>query len=126
MEARTELRKHFDASPPSLNKRLPTRTHQQYAQGAKPRAVQKIYREANRERIIQDQKERYIRNKEKIAIYRKGYYIQNRERVLAQTNARRLAARQASGLVAPATASGPTAGGDRLGGTTPTTTPPNP
>jgi hypothetical protein len=107
MEARTELRKHFDASPPSLNKRLPTRTHQQYAQGAKPRAVQKIYREANRERIILDQKERYQTNKEKIAIYRKGYYIQNRERVLAQVNARRLAVR-ASRLA------------------TPTTTPPNP
>jgi hypothetical protein len=42
MEARTELRKHFDASPPSLNKRLPTRTHAQYAQGPVPRATQKI------------------------------------------------------------------------------------
>ena len=29
LEAHTELRKHFDASPPSLNKHLPTRTNKE-------------------------------------------------------------------------------------------------
>jgi hypothetical protein len=129
MEARTELRKHFDASPPSLNKRLPTRTHAQYAQGGVPRATQKIYREANREKIREDQHRSYTNNKERIAGSRKDYYIKNGERMREKNNARRRALR-ASGLEAKAQANGPPAGGDEresLAETAPTTTPtPNP
>jgi hypothetical protein len=95
MEARTELRKHFDATPPSLNKRMPTRTHQEYAKEDAPRARQKIYRGINRERILLDQRERYIANKEKLSIDRKLYYIKHGERIRAQVNARRHAARAA-------------------------------
>jgi hypothetical protein len=98
MEARTELRKHFDATPPSLNKRLPTRTHQEYAKQEVPRAKQRIYRGVHRERILIDQRERYITNKEKLCVERKQYYITNGERIRAQVNARRRAAKAAGVL----------------------------
>ena len=37
LQARTELRKHFNADPPTLNKQLPTRTNKEYASGEKTR-----------------------------------------------------------------------------------------
>ena len=41
LEARTELRKHFDATPPTLNTQLPTRTTKEYSSGEKNKAAQK-------------------------------------------------------------------------------------
>jgi hypothetical protein len=105
MEARTELRKHFDASPPSLNKRLPTRTSKQYAETEPIVAQKKLYREVNRDKIRQDQKDIYIRNKERIAISRKAYYRENGERIRERTRAHRCKLKL-SGLEAPATAEG--------------------
>ena len=39
-EIRTELRKHFNATPPSLNKRVPHRGKVEYSQGVVPRQKQ--------------------------------------------------------------------------------------
>ena len=50
LEARIELRKHFDATPPSLNRQLPTRAREQYSKGEKTKAQQKEYRALNIER----------------------------------------------------------------------------
>ena len=52
LEARTELRRHFDASPPTLNKQLPTRTTKEYAKGEKNKEAQKAYRVAHLEKIL--------------------------------------------------------------------------
>ena len=55
-DARIELRKHFDASPPTLNRQLPTRTPKEYAQGEKNREVQREYRAEHPEQIRLEQK----------------------------------------------------------------------
>jgi hypothetical protein len=106
MEARTELRKHFDASPPSLNKQIPTRTRLQYAKTEPILAQQKAYREVNRDKIRQDQQDTYIRNKERISISRKAYYQEHGERIREHSRARRRELKR-SGLDGPATADPP-------------------
>jgi hypothetical protein len=92
-----------------LNKRLPTRTRQQYAKTDPILAQQKLYREVNKDKICQDQKDIYIRNKERISISRKAYYQENGERMRESMQAHRRKLKQ-SGLEGPATA-GPPAGG---------------
>ena len=81
LEARTELRKHFDASHPLLNRQLPTRTQEQYAQSEEPKAKQKIYRGENRDKIQIGEKAIYQRNKEELSIKRRVYYLASKERV---------------------------------------------
>ena len=79
LEARTELRRHFDASPPTLNKQLPTRTPKEYSKGEKNRAVQKEYREEHREQIRMEQAAQYQKNRERLLIKRREYFLANRE-----------------------------------------------
>ena len=81
LEARTELRKHFDATPPSLNIHLPTRTRKEYAKGDKNRDRQKDYRDENKEKISRDQAAQYQKNKERLIIKRREYFLANREKV---------------------------------------------
>ena len=94
LEARTELRKHFDASTPSLNRHLPTRTNKEYAQTEKSKAKQEIYRGENKEKIHNLQRAIYQRNKEMISIKRREYYIANREECIRKSRAYRDKARQ--------------------------------
>ena len=110
MEARIELRKHFDATPPTINKHLPTRTRKEYAKGQKTKTRQKEYRGENEEKIIQDQAAIYQRNKEKIAIKRRAYFLANRDKVNERVRAYRARLKE-SGLVEAATkeAAAPTA-----------------
>ena len=84
LEARTELRRHFDASPPTLNKQLPTRTPKEYSKGEKNRAVQKEYREEHREQIRMDQAAQYQQNRERLLIKRREYFLANREKCNAR------------------------------------------
>ena len=96
LDARTELRKHFDASPPTLNKQLPTRTPKEYSKGEKNKAVQKEYRAEHREQIRLDQQAQYQKNRERLLIKRREYYLDNREICNARVRAlraRRKAAR---------------------------------
>ena len=95
LEARIELRKHFDATPPTLNKHLPTRTRKEYSKGEKTKARQKEYRGENREKIIQDQAAIYQRNKEKIAIKRRAYFLANRDKCNALARAYRARLKEA-------------------------------
>jgi hypothetical protein len=92
-----------------LNKRLPTRTRQQYAKTDPILAQQKLYREVNKDKIAQDQKDIYIRNKERISISRKAYYQKNGERMREHSRARRRELKR-SGLDGPATADPPAGG----------------
>ena len=96
LDARTELRKHFDASPPTLNRQLPTRTPKEYAQGEKNREVQKEYRAEHPEQIRLEQQRQYKKNRERLLIKRREYYLANREICNARVRAlraRRKAAR---------------------------------
>ena len=95
LEARTELRKHFDASPPTLNKHLPTRTQKEYSKGEKTLTRQKEYRGENREKIIKDQAAIYQRNKEKITIIRRAYLLANREKCNERVRAYRARLKEA-------------------------------
>jgi hypothetical protein len=88
-EIKTELRKHFDATPPSLNKRMPLRGRIEYSQGEIPRQKQQIYREKNLERIRELHRNLYQKNKDEISISRKIYYQNNRERMVQSTKERR-------------------------------------
>lgn len=125
LEARAELRKHFDASAPTLNKRLPTRTQQHYAKTEEPKARQKVYRDVNKDNIKQDQQNIYNRNKEKIAISRKVYYEVHGERMRERMQAHRRKLKQ-SGLEGQATPTATTqAGGEALAATTTTNPIPN-
>ena len=94
LEARTELRKHFDASTPSLNRNLPTRTSTEYKRTEKSRAKQEIYRGENKEKIHNLQRAIYQRNKEMISIKRREYYIANREECIRKSRAYREKTRQ--------------------------------
>ena len=80
LDARTELRRHFDASPPTLNRQLPTRTPKEYSKGEKNRAVQKEYREEHREQIRMEQAAQYQKNRERLLIKRREYFLANREK----------------------------------------------
>ena len=91
-DARIELRKHFDADPPTLNRHLPTRTAQEYAKTDKNREVQRLYRQEHPEQIHQEQKKQYEKNKERILIKRRAYYLANRE--LCNERVRQLRARR--------------------------------
>ena len=96
LDARTELRKHFDASPPTLNRQLPTQTPKEYARGDKNKAVQKEYRAEHREQIQLEQHAQYQKNRERLLIKRREYYLDNREICNARVRAlraRRKAAR---------------------------------
>ena len=95
LEARTELRKHFDATPPTLNKHLPTRTQKEYSKGEKTKAKQKEYTGENKEKIIQGQAAIYKRNKDKIAIKRTEYFLANQEKVNERVRAHRARLREA-------------------------------
>ena len=108
LEARTELRRHFNATPPSLNLHLPTRTPKEYGQGEKNRAAQKVYRETHLDKIHKDQAAHYQKNREYIIMKRKAYYIQNREALnalvrayRAECRAARLEAKAAAAAAAP-------------------------
>ena len=112
LEARTELRKHFNADPPSLNVQLPTRPNKEYAQGPKNKASQKIYRTEHLDKIHKDQAAHYQRNRERLLIHRREYQMLNKDKI--NNNARdngarkkeaRLQAAQAAAAVAAATAS---------------------
>ena len=89
LEARTELRKHFEASPPTLNIHIPTRTRQEYSKGDKNRERQKEYRDGNKEKIAQGQALIYQRNKERIAMKRREYFLANRDKVNERVRAYR-------------------------------------
>ena len=81
LEARIELRKHFNTTPPTLNVQLPTRTNKEYAQTKESQLKQKEYRDGHLERIHELQKAHYQKNKAKIMIQRKEYTINNRDKV---------------------------------------------
>ena len=81
LEARIELRKHFNANPPSLNKQLPTRTNKEYAQGPKNRDAQKAYRNLHIDKIHEDQRNHYQRNRDILLKKRRDYLEVNRELV---------------------------------------------
>ena len=80
LDARTELRRHFDASPPTLNRQLPTRTPKEYSKGEKNKAVQKKYREEHKEQIRMEQAAQYQKNRERLLIKRREYFLANREK----------------------------------------------
>ena len=94
LEARTELRKHFDASRPSLNRQLPTRTMKEYAKTEGCRASQQQYRGEHREQIQNLQSVIYQRNKESISIQRRAHYLANREEILEKLRASRAMLKQ--------------------------------
>ena len=109
LEARTELRRHFNATPPTLNKHLPTRTTKEYCQGEKNKAAQKAYREAHLEKIHMDQAAHYQKNRERLLIKRREYFLANREVLNARVRdyrarlrAARLAAKAAAAAAAAA------------------------
>ena len=107
LEARTELRRHFDATPPTLNKHLPTRTNKEYAKGENNRAAQKAYREAHLEKIHMDQAAHYQKNKKALIIKRRAYFLANRELANARVRdcrAKKRAVRQAEQAAAAAAA----------------------
>ena len=107
LEARTELRRHFNANPPSLNKHLPTRTNKEYARGEKNKAAQKTYRTAHLEKIHLDQAAHYQKNKDLLLKKRREYFLANRDMVNARVRdnrARRRVARQAEQAAAAAAA----------------------
>ena len=83
LEARTELRKHFNADPPSLNVQLPTRTNKEYAKGDKNRAAQKIYRTEHVDKIHKDQAVHYQKNKERLLMKRREYQTLNKDKINA-------------------------------------------
>ena len=106
-EARTELRKHFDASPPSLNKHLPTRTNKEYAKGEKNKAPQKTYRTTHLDKIHLDQAAHYQKNRDILLMKRREYFLANRDLVNARVRdnrARRRAAKLAEKAAAAAAA----------------------
>ena len=96
LEARTELRMYFNASTPSLNKQLPTRTNSEYAKTEKSREKQELYRVANKEKIHELQSNIYQRNKEKIRIKRREYYLANTEECIQRSRAYREKKKQES------------------------------
>ena len=107
LDARAELRRHFDASPPSLNKQLPTRTTKEYAKGEKNKTAQKTYRKTHMEKIHMDQAAHYQKNREILLIKRREYFLANRELVNARVRdnrARRRVARLAEKAAAAAAA----------------------
>ena len=89
LQARIEVRKHFDASTPSLNRQVPTRTNKEYAKTEMSKAKQEKYRGANREKIQNLQSSIYQRNKEEIRIKRRAYYLANREECIERSRAYR-------------------------------------
>ena len=86
------MRKHFNASPPSLNKQLPTRTNKEYARGPKNKEAQRVYREEHADKIHKDQAAHYQRNRDKLLMKRREYLALNRDKI--NTNARNLRARK--------------------------------
>ena len=110
LEARAELRRHFDASPPTLNKQLPTRTHKEYSQGEKTKEAQKLYRMKHLDKIHKDQANHYQKHKERLVQKRRDYYVENREvanarvrEYRARLRAARLAAKAAAAAAATTT-----------------------
>ena len=106
LEARTELRKHFNADPPTLNKHLPTRTNKEYARGEKNKQAQKTYRELHIEKNHQDQKTHYQRNREALLKNRREYLEANRDMInkrARDNRAKKREARQAEAEAAAAT-----------------------
>ena len=81
LEARIELRKHFNADPPTLNVQLPTRTNKEYAQGDKNRANHKLYREGHLDKIHRDQAIHYQKNKERLLTKRREYQSLNKDKI---------------------------------------------
>ena len=105
LEARTELRKHFNANPPSLNKHLPTRTNKEYARGDKNKEAQKAYRITHLEKIHQDQAAHYQRNRDVLLKKRQEYLLVNRDIINKRARDNRAikrAARQAEQAAAAA------------------------
>ena len=70
VQARIELRKHFDADPPTLNRHLPTRTAKEYAQTERNKEVQKLYRQEHPEERRLEQQRQY-QQKQREATYKK-------------------------------------------------------
>ena len=89
LEARTELRKHFDASTPSLNTQIPTRTNKEYVKLEKSKEKREIYRLANLEKIKELQSNNYQLNKEEIRRKKREYYIANKEACIQKSKANR-------------------------------------
>ena len=81
LEARTELRKHFNANPPSLNVQLPTRTNKEYAKGPKNKEAQRVYREGHLDKIHKDQAIHYQKNRERLLIKRREYQSLNKDKI---------------------------------------------
>ena len=81
LEARTELRNHFNANPPSLNKQLPTRTNKEYASGEKNKEAQKNYRLTHLDKIHEDQRNHYQRNRTTLLKNRRAYLEANTEKI---------------------------------------------
>ena len=91
-DARIELRKHFDADPPTLNRHLPTRTAKEYAKTERNREVQKLYRREHPEERRLEQQRQYQKNRERLLIKRREYYLANRD--LCNARVRELRARR--------------------------------
>ena len=106
LEARTELRKHFNASPPSLNKHLPTRTNKEYARGEKNKEAQKAYRLTHLEKYTKTKKTHYQRNRDVLLKKRQEYLLVNRDIINKRARDNRAIkreARQAEAAAAAAT-----------------------
>ena len=85
IQARIELRKHFDTGTPSLNVQTPMRSPSEYHKTEKSKLAQQKYRGENKEKIQELQRNIYIRNKESIKIQRRLNYIANRDKLIQRS-----------------------------------------
>ena len=104
LDARIELRKHFNATPPTLNVQLPTRTNKEYAQTEKSTEKQKQYRDEHIEHIHKLQAAHYQKNKAMLLIRRREYIEVNRDRVNEYARMHRARKKEAAAAAAAAAA----------------------
>ena len=102
LEARIELRKHFNADPPTLNRHTPTRTHKEWSSGEKNKASQKVYRDQHLDKIHDDQRNYYQKNRDALLLKRRAHLEANRERI--NKNARDLRNKRKAAAAAAAEA----------------------
>ena len=102
LDARIELRKHFNATPPALNVQLPTRTNKEYSQTKESVKKQKEYRDGHLEHIHKLQKAHYEQTRDMLLLRRRDYIMANRDKV--NENARLNRARKKEAAAATAAA----------------------
>jgi hypothetical protein len=95
--------RHWIETLECVNKRVPTRTHKEWAESNKESLAEKskafretnkeallekkkAYRETNRQVLCEKQKDYYKENKEKRADYSRHWYEENRDRILEKGN----------------------------------------